>query len=354
MRMSVFFPFYYFINTLFPCAPLPDGIVFTLEVISEVFFRTQFLSYVTLGVPCVHLLIKIGQLLCYNVHYIPYNVSLNMLRKKHRISFNSFTLSVWYSAYLLFICVHILNDKASIIILLNEFSVLDLLCLEIASSMIRINNLFLNIGRLIVTSIYISIYNNLLILWCYPFELIAYWVFNLIILLSLDVHPNPGQTPVNQAFSTGYLSFCNWNLNTLSKVNFHRVSILEAHNTIFKYDIISLCETSLNDENPVPENALPGYKYHPLNHPNGNRNGGVGIFYKESLPLRIRSDLSFDECLVTELIFGRKRIFFTAFYRNPEHKATSPEFDDFLTSFENLYAQIKNENPYENPFSLEM
>ena len=119
------------------------------------------------------------------------------------------------------------------------------------------------------------------------------------------------------SISSGFFSFCNWNLNTLSKDNFNRVSLLEAHNAIFKYDIISLCETSLNDDISVPDNALPGYKFHPLNNPDGSRNGGVGIFFKDTLPLRIREDLSFEECLVTELIFGRRRIFFLSLLSKP-------------------------------------
>ena len=85
------------------------------------------------------------------------------------------------------------------------------------------------------------------------------------------------------------------------------ISLLEAHNSEFNYDIISLCETSLNDSINVPENALPGYRFHACNHPNGDRSGGVGIFYKETLPLRIRDDLSFDEVIVSELMFGRKK-----------------------------------------------
>ena len=108
-------------------------------------------------------------------------------------------------------------------------------------------------------------------------------------------------------FSKDFFSFCNWNLNTLSKDNFNRISILEAHNSIFKYDIISLCETSLNEDLPVPENLLPGYKYHAHNHPSGEKKGGVGIFYKDDLPIRIRNDLSFDECLVSELMLGQKK-----------------------------------------------
>ena len=129
------------------------------------------------------------------------------------------------------------------------------------------------------------------------------------------------------------------------------ISLLEAHNTLFKYDIISLCETSLSDDIKVPDNALPGYIYHPLNNPDGSRNGGVGIFYKDTLPLRIRDDLSFDECLVTELIFGHKRIFFTVFYRNPKHDASSTGFADFLLNFQNLSNAIAQEKPYAKFFT---
>ena len=75
-------------------------------------------------------------------------------------------------------------------------------------------------------------------------------------------------------------------------------------------------------------------------------NGGVGIFYKESLPLRARFDLSFGESLVVELNFGRKKIFFTVVYRNPIFKANSLEFSTFLDNFKVLHERIKLENPY--------
>jgi len=110
-----------------------------------------------------------------------------------------------------------------------------------------------------------------------PNELTAFWLFNLLLLLSSDIHPNPGPLNGND-FSSGFLSFCNWNLNSLAKDNFYRTTLLNAHNAVHKYDIISLCETSLNDETPIPENAIPGYIYHPWNHPSGARHGGVGPF----------------------------------------------------------------------------
>ena len=68
--------------------------------------------------------------------------------------------------------------------------------------------------------------------------------------------------------------------------------------------------------------------------------------YKNSLPLVVRSDLGFDEALVVELKFCRKKIFFTVLYRSPSYNNASPEFETFLKNFEDLYEKIKNENPY--------
>ena len=64
---------------------------------------------------------------------------------------------------------------------------------------------------------------------------------------------------------------------------------------------MALCETSLGINENVPKNIFPGYQYFACNHPSGEKKGGVGIFYKESLPIKFRDDLSFEECIVAEL-----------------------------------------------------
>ena len=184
---------------------------------------------------------------------------------------------------------------------------------------------------------------NMSCMYHFSFETIAMWICLMHLVLCPDIHPNPGPALSNN-FTGGFLSFCNWNLNTLSKENFYRITLLQAHNTEHNYDIISLCETSLDDTIKVPD--MPGYKFHSCNHPHGNRSGGVGIFYKESLPLKIREDLSFSESIVCELIFGHKHIFFTVLYRNPLNKANSDEFNAFLGNLQNLHGQLKNLKPY--------
>ena len=81
----------------------------------------------------------------------------------------------------------------------------------------------------------------------------------------------------------------NWNLNLLTKENFERVQLIEAHNSIFNYDFISICETSLNDSVELPETNLGEYIFEPANNPGNTRH------YKNSLPIIVRFALSFDE-----------------------------------------------------------
>ena len=119
------------------------------------------------------------------------------------------------------------------------------------------------------------------------------WYFQLVISLSNDISENPGPQHSNHFDRVSpYFSFCNWNLNTSSKDEFSRVSLLNAHNSIHNYDIF-LCETSLINGEFVPENILQGYNYYACNNTSGEKKGGVGIFYNDSLPIIIRCDLSF-------------------------------------------------------------
>ena len=129
----------------------------------------------------------------------------------------------------------------------------------------------------------------------------------------------------------------NWNLNSLAKDTFERVRVIEAHNSIFNYDLFSVCETNLNDSVELPETLLNDFSFEPANHPSNSKHGGVGLFYKNSLPVNVRRDLSFEESIVVELKFGRKKVFFTVLYRSPSLNHASPEFQTFLLNFKNLF-----------------
>ena len=81
------------------------------------------------------------------------------------------------------------------------------------------------------------------------------WVSFLKILLSNDIELNPGD------FQNNFFSFCNWNINSLAKENFHRAKLIEAHNSLYLYDLIYLCEVSLNNTVEIPEDLLNNYTF---------------------------------------------------------------------------------------------
>ena len=65
---------------------------------------------------------------------------------------------------------------------------------------------------------------------------------HLLIILSNDVSRNPGPP-----FHNRFFNLMSWNVNSIAKDDFQRVRLIEAHNSIFNYDLICICETSLND-----------------------------------------------------------------------------------------------------------
>ena len=80
------------------------------------------------------------------------------------------------------------------------------------------------------------------------------------------------------------------------------------------YDIISICGTSLNDTVDLPNVLLEKYTFVSCNNTSNTRNGGVDLFYKNDLPIKIRDDLLFDESIVVKIVIGRKKIFFTVIF----------------------------------------
>ena len=74
-------------------------------------------------------------------------------------------------------------------------------------------------------------------------------------------------------FQNSFFNSMNWNLNSLVKANFERVQLIEAHNPIFNYDFISICETSLNDSVELSGTLLDEYIFVPANNPENTRHG---------------------------------------------------------------------------------
>ena len=98
-----------------------------------------------------------------------------------------------------------------------------------------------------------------------------------------DIEPNPGPKKLKK----NSLSVCHWNLNSLSAHNFSKLTQLKAYISMYKHDFISLSETYLDSSTPDKLLEIDGHILVRADHPNNIKRGGVYIYYKESLPVRV-------------------------------------------------------------------
>ena len=69
----------------------------------------------------------------------------------------------------------------------------------------------------------------------------------------------------------------NWNLNSLTAHNLEKINLLEAYNTINKFDVIYLSESYLDSSITLDNDELniTGYNLYRSNHPNNVKRGGA-------------------------------------------------------------------------------
>ena len=116
------------------------------------------------------------------------------------------------------------------------------------------------------------------------------WLIFQVILLSSDVEINPGPET---------LDVCTLNLNSIAAHDFLRVSLIEAYNSVYNYDLIVIVETRLDSTVNKDSLAKDGYTFIQDSHPHNVKWDGVGLYIKDSLPSKNRSDLvTIPECIL--------------------------------------------------------
>ena len=125
-----------------------------------------------------------------------------------------------------------------------------------------------------------------------------------------------------------------------------KLSLLRAYITVHKFDVICLSETYLDssilhdDDNIQIAGYIPYRGDHPLN----VKRGGVCIYYKISLPLKIKNILYLQECINSEIKIKDKLCNFITLYRSPNQ--SQDDFESFINNFElNLDSAMVN-NPF--------
>ena len=105
--------------------------------------------------------------------------------------------------------------------------------------------------RIIYTREHVHYVNKLFDLLSISFiSFLAYFYQN---ILSNEIKINSGD------FVYRFFSFCK--SNSLAKDDFHRVKLLEGHNVLSDYNIISLCETSLHGSVELPDVVIDNYTF---------------------------------------------------------------------------------------------
>ena len=115
---------------------------------------------------------------------------------------------------------------------------------------------------------------------------------------------NPGPQKLKESI----FSICHWNLNCITAHNFSKLTQVKVYISTYKHDLICLSETYLDSS--IPENVIQieGYNLVRVDHPDNIKRGGVCIYYKESLPVRIKILPYFKEALLLEMVNNNKKL----------------------------------------------
>ena len=166
------------------------------------------------------------------------------------------------------------------------------------------------------------------------------------ISLREDVEVNP----VPRTKATNTFSVCYCNLSSISAHNYLKVFLLKAYLTVHKFDIVCLSETYL-DSNTAPDNdnlETSGYNLIKLDHLSNSKRGGVCIYYKNFLHLRVLDIQYLHECINIELKIGDNLCYIIALCRSPSQSQN--EFENFSEKLElNLNSLVQN-----NPFLVDL
>ena len=127
-----------------------------------------------------------------------------------------------------------------------------------------------------------------------------------------------------------------WNLNSISVHDYSKLFLLKAYVSVHKFDIC-LSETYLDSTVLLDDDNLVifGYNLIRSDHPSNTKRGGVCLYYKNYLPLRVLNISYLKKCLNFELKIGDKSCNFIALYKSPSQ--SHDDFETFSDNFEMSY-----------------
>ena len=121
---------------------------------------------------------------------------------------------------------------------------------------------------------------------------------------------------------------------------------IRAYVAIRKLDVICLSETYLDSSNFSDDDNfnLPSYNIVRADHPSNTKKGGVCIYFKNSLPLKVLDIQLLQECINFEIKIADKTCNFISLYRSPSQ--SKDEFESFADNLELNLDSVALRNPY--------
>ena len=140
------------------------------------------------------------------------------------------------------------------------------------------------------------------------------------------------------------LSVCYWNLNSICAHNFTKLSLLRAYVSVHKFDNICLLETYLDSSIDDISLEISGYYLIRSDYPSNKKRGGICIYYKNFLPLKVTGVRLWEECIAFDLIISNKLCSFVAVYRSPSQ--SQDDFATFSDNFEMTLDLVSKKNSF--------
>ena len=121
------------------------------------------------------------------------------------------------------------------------------------------------------------------------------WFHGIITKINGDMELNPG--PKQKQDQS--LSICHWNLNSIPAHSFQKLEMLQGYIASNKVGILCLSETFLNSDISCDDNNLKllGFDLIRADHPSNTKRGGVCIYYRNFLPLKLINIYYFNGCI---------------------------------------------------------
>ena len=92
---------------------------------------------------------------------------------------------------------------------------------------------------------------------------------------------------------------------------------MKAYISMYKHHFICLSEAYLDSSTPDGLLEIDGYNLVRADHANNIKRGGVYLYFKESLPVRVIFLLYLKEALLLEMTYNNKKVIVSVIYRRP-------------------------------------